>query len=70
VSYEYLTDAQVAEITHRSPRTIKDLLTAGTIRSAKIAGRRVVRRDWLDDYIESIAEGGHRRLRPVRRRAS
>jgi excisionase family DNA binding protein len=67
---EYLTDEDVALRVHRSVKTVRALLTSGTIRSAKVGRKRLVRSDWLDAYIESIAEGGERRLRPVRRRAS
>lgn len=59
---DYLTEEQVNEILHGSIHTTRKLLTAGDIRSAKIAGRRLVRRDWLDAYIESQASGGERRL--------
>ena len=69
-AYEYLTDEDLARRLHRSVKTVKGLLTSGAIRSAKVGRKRLVRSDWLDDYLESIAEGGERRLRPVRRRAS
>jgi excisionase family DNA binding protein len=68
--HEYLTDEQVAEITHRSIRTVKKMLTAGDIRSALVAGRRLVRRDWLDEYIEQRAEGGRTARQARMRRAS
>lgn len=61
-AHEYLDAAQVNEILHGSIHTTRKLLTAGDIRSAKIAGRRLVRRDWLDAYIEGLASGGERRL--------
>jgi len=66
--YEWLDADDVAKILRKAPLTTARMLNAGKIRNAKVGRRRLVRRDWLDQYLESLAEGG--RLRPVRRRAS
>jgi excisionase family DNA binding protein len=61
--HQYLTDEQVAERLHRSIHTIRKALTAETIPSAMVLGRRLVREDWLDAYVESQASALPRRMR-------
>lgn len=68
MTYEWLDVGQVAAILRKAPLTTARMLNAGKIRNTKVGRGRLVRRDWLDEYLESQAEGG--RLRVARRRAS
>jgi predicted DNA-binding transcriptional regulator AlpA len=60
--HRYLTDEEVAERLHRSIHTIRKALTAETIPSAVVLGRRLVREDWLDAFVESQSTRRPRRL--------
>lgn len=67
MAHRYLTDEEVAERLHRSIHTIRKALTAEQIPSAVVLGRRLVREDWLDAYVESLASKPRKQLRAVRR---
>lgn len=41
-----------------SRSTLYRLIEAGTLRSIKVCGRRLIRPDELDSFLESFAEGG------------
>ncbi len=59
----YLTDEEIAKKLHRSIHTVRKALTAETIPSAMVLGRRLVREDLLDDWIESQMPKPRRRGR-------
>jgi excisionase family DNA binding protein len=61
MAHQYLTDEQVAERLHRSIHTVRKALTAETIPSAMVLGRRLVRDDWLDAWVEAQSSGRPRR---------
>ncbi len=63
MAHRYLTDEEVAERLHRSIHTVRKALTAETIPSALVLGRRLVREDLLDDWIESQMPKPRRRGR-------
>ncbi|CAD5141141.1 Helix-turn-helix domain protein [Microbacterium sp. Nx66] len=50
---ELLTIEEVAELTRRTPASIRWLIHTNQIKSGKIAGRRLIRRSDLNEFIEA-----------------
>ena len=50
---ELLTIEEVAELTRRTPASIRWLIHTNQIKSGKIAGRRLIRRSDLYEFIEA-----------------
>lgn len=56
---ELLTVEEVAEITRRTPASVRWLIHTDQIKSGKIAGRRLIRRADLEAFINAgFAEAG------------
>ena len=63
---EWLTLADAADYLSISQRTLERLIAKGEIRSAPVERRRIVKRDWLDEYATAREEVA--RTTPQRRR--
>ncbi|WP_136044917.1 helix-turn-helix domain-containing protein [Microbacterium sp. K41] len=50
---ELLTVEEVAELTRRTPASIRWLIHTNQLKSGKIAGRRLIRRSDLKEFIEA-----------------
>jgi len=50
---DLLTVEEVAELTRRTPASVRWLIHTNQIKSGKIAGRRLVRRSDLNEFIEA-----------------
>lgn len=51
--HDLLTVDEVAELTRRSPASVRWLIHTNQIKSGKIAGRRLVRRVDLQEFIDA-----------------
>jgi excisionase family DNA binding protein len=56
--HKWLNVREAAEYLRVSQRTLERLVASGEIRSANVERRRIIRREWLDEYATS-GEGGH-----------
>lgn len=50
---ELLTVEEVAEVTRRTPASVRWLIHTKQLKSGKLAGRRLVRREDLNEFIEA-----------------
>jgi excisionase family DNA binding protein len=64
---EWLTVPEAADYLRRSRRTMERLVAAGDVRSSVVAGGRIIRREWLDEYAATREEVAP--TTPPRRRA-
>jgi excisionase family DNA binding protein len=48
----YLTKAEAAAYARLSPRTIQRALASGQLRSAGTEQRRLIRPEWIDEWLE------------------
>ena len=53
-----LTVMEAAAYIACSPRKLRDLITARRVKSARIGAKIVIRREWLDAYLENESRGG------------
>src|SRR4051812_41128830 len=63
---EWLTVAEAADYLRVSSRTMERLIQRGEVRSASVERRRIVRKNWLDEY--ATAREGVAPTTPPRRR--
>jgi excisionase family DNA binding protein len=67
VQREWLTVADAADYLCVSRRTLERLVANGDVRSSVVGGRRIIRREWLDEYATTREERAP--TTPPRRRA-
>jgi excisionase family DNA binding protein len=53
-----LTVMEAAAYIACSPRKLRDLIHARRVKSARIGAKIVIRREWLDAYLENESRGG------------
>jgi excisionase family DNA binding protein len=66
---EWLAVAEAADYLGLSRRTLERILAAGELRSALVESRRIIRREWLDEYVaarEDVAPTTPPRRHPSR----
>jgi len=58
VSASYLTIEEVAQETRSPLSTVRHWIAVGKLKSARPGKRVIVRRDWLDAFLEAATRGG------------
>jgi excisionase family DNA binding protein len=57
VRHEWLTKQEAADYARVSVSTIERAIRAGELRAAGTAGRVLIRREWVDEWIEGRMRG-------------